>query len=111
MYFRIYLEKDTRFGEDRTIYYKKVVKKTFKHYKVGDKVFLNMSVIVDPENFTKEKSSVVATVKKINGKIIVVDDIEDADCILVKSKFAVSKNARNLSKEFEKELVPITDFE
>lgn len=45
------------------------------------------------------------------GKIIVVDDIEDADCILVKTKLAVSKNARNLSKEFEKELVPITEFE
>lgn len=45
------------------------------------------------------------------GKIIVVDDIEDADCILVKTKLAVSKNARNLSKEFDKELVPVTDFE
>lgn len=45
------------------------------------------------------------------GKIIVVDDIEDADCILVKTKLAVSKNARNLSKEFKKELVPVTDFE
>lgn len=45
------------------------------------------------------------------GKIIVVDDIEDADCILVKTKLAVSKNARNLSKEFNKELVPVTDFE
>lgn len=45
------------------------------------------------------------------GKIEVVEQIEDADCILVKTKLAVSKNARNLSKEFEKELVPITDFE
>lgn len=45
------------------------------------------------------------------GKIVVVDDIEDADCILVKTKMAVSKNARNLSKEFNKELVPVTDFE
>lgn len=45
------------------------------------------------------------------GKIIVVDDIEAADCILVKTKLAVSKNARNLSKEFSKELVPVTDFE
>lgn len=45
------------------------------------------------------------------GKIIVVDDIEDADCILVKTKLAVSKNARSLSKEFGKELVPVTDFE
>ena len=46
-----------------------------------------------------------------DGKIIVVDDIEEADCILVKTKLAVSKNARNLSKEFGKELVPVTDFE
>lgn len=45
------------------------------------------------------------------GKIIVVDDIEDADCILVKTKLAVSKNVRSLSKEFDKELVPVTDFE
>lgn len=45
------------------------------------------------------------------GKIIVVDDIETADCILVKTKLAVSKNARNLSKEFDKELVPVTEFE
>lgn len=45
------------------------------------------------------------------GKIIVVDDIDDADCILVKTKLAVSKNARNLSKEFKKELIPVTDFE
>lgn len=45
------------------------------------------------------------------GKIVVVDDIEDADCVLVKTKLAVSKNARNLSKEFNKELVPVTEFE
>lgn len=45
------------------------------------------------------------------GKIIVVDDIEDADCILVKTKLAVSKNARNLSKDYKKELVPVTNFE
>jgi hypothetical protein len=45
------------------------------------------------------------------GKIVVVEDIEDADCILVKTKLAVSKNARSLGKEFNKELVPITDFE
>lgn len=45
------------------------------------------------------------------GKIIIADDIETADCILVKTKLAVSKNVRNLSKEFSKELVPITDFE
>ena len=45
------------------------------------------------------------------GKIEVVEQIEDADCILVKTKFAISKDARNLGKEFEKTLVPITDFE
>lgn len=45
------------------------------------------------------------------GKILVVDDIENADCILVKTKLSVSKNARSLSKEFNKELVPVTDFE
>lgn len=45
------------------------------------------------------------------GKIQVVDNIEEADCILVKSKYSVSKNARNLGKEFDKELKPISDFE
>lgn len=73
MSFHIYLEKDTRFGDDKIIYYKKVVKKTFKSYKVGDKVFFKMSVIVDPVSYIKEKCHVVGTVKKINGKIIVVD--------------------------------------
>lgn len=47
----------------------------------------------------------------IAGKIQIVDEIDDADCILVKSKLAVSKDARNLSKEFNKELKPITDFQ
>lgn len=47
----------------------------------------------------------------VAGKIALVDNVEDADCILTKSKLAVSKNARNLSKEFNKELKPITDFE
>lgn len=56
-----------------------------------------------------DEDTVDALVKA--GKIEVVEQIEDADCILVKTKLAVSKNARNLSKEFEKELVPITDFE
>lgn len=56
-----------------------------------------------------DEDAVDALVKA--GKIEVVEQIEDADCILVKTKLAVSKNARNLSKEFEKELVPITDFE
>lgn len=45
------------------------------------------------------------------GLIEVVDDIEEADCILVKTKLAVSKTVRNLSKEFDKELVPVIDFE
>lgn len=56
-----------------------------------------------------DEEAVDALVKA--GKIEVVEQIEDADCILVKTKLAVSKNARNLSKEFEKELVPITEFE
>lgn len=47
----------------------------------------------------------------VAGKIQIVDEIDEADCILVKSKLAVSKNARSLSKEFEKELKPITDFQ
>jgi hypothetical protein len=47
----------------------------------------------------------------VAGKIQIVDEINDADCILVKSKLAVSRNIRNLSKEFEKELKPITDFQ
>ena len=47
----------------------------------------------------------------VRRKIEVVDEVADADCILVKSKMAVSRNVRNLSKEFVKELKPITDFE
>lgn len=46
-----------------------------------------------------------------SGQIVVVDDIEEADCILVKTKLSVSKNARNLSKQFNKELKPISDFD
>ena len=45
------------------------------------------------------------------GKIEVVEDIQDADCILVKTKLSVSKAARNLGKEFEIELKPLSDFE
>lgn len=56
-----------------------------------------------------DEDAVAALVKA--GKIEVVEQIEDADCILVKTKLAVSKNARNLSKEFDKELVPVTEFE
>lgn len=47
----------------------------------------------------------------VAGKIQIVDEIDDADCILVKSKLAVSKIVRSLSKEFDKELKPITDFQ
>lgn len=47
----------------------------------------------------------------VAGKIQIVNEIDDADCILVKSKLAVSRNIRNLGKEFEKELKPITDFQ
>lgn len=46
-----------------------------------------------------------------SGQIVVVDDIDEADCILVKTKLSVSKNARNLSKQFNKELKPISDFD
>lgn len=47
----------------------------------------------------------------VAGKIQIVDEIDDADCILVKSKLAVSKIVRSLSKEFDKKLKPITDFQ
>lgn len=46
-----------------------------------------------------------------SGKISTTDDVQEAEFILVKSKLAVSKNVRNLSKEFNKELKPISDFE
>lgn len=45
------------------------------------------------------------------GKIEVVDTVDDAECILVKTKLAVSKTARALSKEHNLELKPVTDFE
>lgn len=45
------------------------------------------------------------------GKIVVVDDIEEADCVLVKTKMSVSKNVRSLAKEFDKELKPVSEFE
>lgn len=45
------------------------------------------------------------------NKIVVTEDIEEADFILVKSKLSVSKNVRNLSKEHGLELRPITDYE
>lgn len=45
------------------------------------------------------------------GKVEVVDNIEDAECVLVKTKLAVSKKVRELSKEHNVELKPLTDFE
>lgn len=45
------------------------------------------------------------------GKIEVVQDIENADCVLVKTKMSVSKQVRTLAKENNKELRPISDFE
>lgn len=45
------------------------------------------------------------------GKIAVTSDINEADCILVKTKMAVSKNTRNLGKQFMKELKPVSDFD
>lgn len=44
------------------------------------------------------------------GKIQVAD-IDHAEGILVRTKLAVSKNARNLSKELGLELKPVSDFE
>lgn len=72
----IYLEKDNRFGEDKVIFYKKIVKKTLsynKDYKVGDKVFLKTKIIVDPINLYKEKCFVVGIVKKIVDNVVVID--------------------------------------
>lgn len=45
-----------------------------------------------------------------DGKIEVVDNIEDADAILVKTKMAVSKAARELSKTHNKPLLPVADL-
>lgn len=46
-----------------------------------------------------------------DGKIEVVNDIVDADCVLVKTKMSVSKQVRTLAKENDKELKPISEFE
>lgn len=45
------------------------------------------------------------------GKIQVTSDIAEAECVLVKSKYSVSKDVRALAKENEKELRPVSDFE
>jgi hypothetical protein len=45
------------------------------------------------------------------GKIQVTSDIEEAECVLVKSKYSVSKDVRAQAKELDKELRPVSDFE
>lgn len=45
------------------------------------------------------------------GKIQVTSNIEEAACILVKTKYSVSKDIRVLAKEHNLELRPVSDFE
>lgn len=45
------------------------------------------------------------------GKIQVTSDIGEAECVLVKSKYSVSKDVRALAKDNDKELRPVSDFE
>lgn len=45
------------------------------------------------------------------GKIQVTSNIEEAECVLVKSKYSVSKDVRALAKEHDLELRPVSDFE
>lgn len=81
----------------------------------------NLDIINDKEAEVTNPLKCYVDVKKLDeaevdelvvaGKIQIVDEIDDADCILVKSKLAVSKIVRSLSKEFDKELKPITDFQ
>lgn len=81
----------------------------------------NLDIINDKEAEVTNPLKCYVDVKKLDeaevdelvvaGKIQIVDEIDDADCILVKSKLAVSKIVRSLSKEFNKELKPITDFQ
>lgn len=81
----------------------------------------NLDIINDKEAEVTSPLKCYVDVKKLDaaevdelvvaGKIQIVDEIDDADCILVKSKLAVSKIVRSLSKEFDKELKPITDFQ
>lgn len=80
----------------------------------------NLDIINDKEAEVTNPLKCYVDIKKLDaaevdelvvaGKIQIVDEIDDADCILVKSKLAVSKIVRSLSKEFNKELKPITDF-
>jgi len=44
-------------------------------------------------------------------KIQVTSDMAEAACVLVKSKYSVSKDVRTQAKELDKELRPISDFE
>lgn len=81
----------------------------------------NLDIINDKEAEVTNPLKCYVDVKKLDaaevdelvvaGKIQIVDEIDDAECILVKSKLAVSKIVRSLSKEFNKELKPITDFQ
>lgn len=81
----------------------------------------NLDIINDKEAEVTNPLKCYVDIKKLDaaevdelvvaGKIQIVDEIDDADCILVKSKLAVSKIVRSLSKEFDKELKPITDFQ
>ena len=81
----------------------------------------NLDIINDKEAEVTNPLKCYVDIKKLDaaevdelvvaGKIQIVDEIDDADCILVKSKLAVSKIVRSLSKEFNKELKPITDFQ
>ena len=45
------------------------------------------------------------------GKIQITSDMAEAECVLVKSKYSVSKDVRAQAKELDKELRPISDFE
>ena len=46
-----------------------------------------------------------------SGKITVVSNIDDAEAVLVKSKYSVSKDVRAAAKEKGLELRPVSDFE
>lgn len=45
------------------------------------------------------------------GKVQVTSDMAEAACVLVKSKYSVSKDVRAQAKELDKELRPVSDFE
>jgi hypothetical protein len=69
----IYLDKDNRFGANKDVSYKKIVKKTLNKFNVGDKVVFKTKIIIDFESLKKEKCVVVGIVKKIVNNIFVVD--------------------------------------